>query len=171
MKVQSINSYYVKYSKNSRVQKPAYSYDKVSFGHAGMWDQFKLGILKKSDAEIKELAKYFHRSSEEELRKVCIIKNFFGFKKEEKSKEAYKRLSEAVKEAVQEKQSLELFAQMLKAKHSLTDYERRSLEDVNRKLADYNEKFEARESVYYIRENLLSEDDISYFNRHDNDYP
>ena len=173
MKVQSINSYYANpYLKNSRIKKQqtTYSHDKVSFGHAGIWDQFKLGILQKSDAELKELAKYFYNSTDSEIREAAIIRNFFGLKKDKKSEEAYKRLRNAVKEAAQTKESLELLVRFLKSKKDLTEYERRSLDDASKKLADFNNKFEGRKKTFYIEENLLSQDDIDYFNRHDNDY-
>jgi hypothetical protein len=52
----------------------------------------------------------------------------------------------------------------------LIDIEHRSLETVEKNLKELDDKFKTREKEFYIQDNNLSESDIDYFSRHDNDY-
>lgn len=174
MKVQPIINYQsFTHSKPVKIS-ASKSIDSVTFGHQGMWDQRKLNLLKRNHSELYEIAKYFHKSSDEELKSVAIIRNFFGFKKEEKSNLAYKILKDAIKEVSEAKQSMELmksFLERQKAKNGeLIDIEHRSLKTVEKNLKELEDKFESREKEFYIQDNNLSESDIDYFNRYDNDY-
>ncbi len=174
MKVQPITSYqHFPYSKQTK-KSVSKNMDSTSFGHQGMWNQRKLNLLKRNHSELYEIAKYFHKSSDEELKSVAIIRNFWGIKKEEKSSLAYKILKEAVKEVSEAKQSMELMKKFLEHQKAtngkLIDIEHRSLETVEKNLKELDDKFKTREKEFYIQDNNLSESDIDYFSRHDNDY-
>ena len=52
----------------------------------------------------------------------------------------------------------------------LTETEQRSLDYYKAQIADLDSKFNERMSRFYIEENMLSQEDINYYNRYDNDY-
>ncbi len=176
MKIQPINNIYSLPKNLQNVNKQKYATPQkadISFGHAGMWNQFELDILKKSETEMKEIAKFFYKSTEYELKDVAKIRNFFGRVNEAKSERALQILKNAINSVIKDKESMEVSLNLLneKKQHSiLSEVEQRSLDYYKAQIEDFDTKFDQRRSKFYIEENLLTEEDINYFKRHDNDY-
>ena len=134
-----------------------------------MWNQFKLNILHRSEAELKDLAEYFHKLSPSQLEDVAKIKNFFGIKSVKRSKRAYELLKGAVDSVLQERKSINTTLKILEPKQKagkLSKDEKMTLSFLNKRLAELDKKFESREDEFAMEVELLSKEDIDYFNRY-----
>ena len=103
MKIYSLNSFNYSNNKNNKnnIQQ---SKNNTSFT-AG-WKVNKLNILGRNSEQLRDLAEYFHKSSDVELKDVATITNFLGIKKTESSNKAYNILLEAVEQVRKDKNSL-----------------------------------------------------------------
>lgn len=70
------------------------------------WIESRLNILGRTPEQLRDLAEYFHKSSNLELEDVATITNFFGLKKTDASHRAYNTLLDAVKQVRKDKNSL-----------------------------------------------------------------
>ena len=145
--------------------------DYLSFN--GYWNETSLNILNRNRNELLELGEYFHKSSANELLKVSKITNFFGFTKKDSSNLAYSYLKQAVDEVLQFRKTLEIKLAELSKKDSenkITPNELLEMLKIRKRIDDLENKFDNRYNEFYKETELLSDDDIAYFKRYDNDY-
>ena len=76
--------------------------------HTGFkgWNVDGGAILEMNYAELKDLAEYFHRVSDEVLMSISIARNIIGVKNAEESMRAYEKLKRAVDDIKHERVSL-----------------------------------------------------------------
>lgn len=112
MKVNTIrNTVTTNRNSSARSNEPKYCLNTVNIGSGvnfkgyGAWIPERLNILNRSEAELKDLAEYFHRESDATIREASAIKKFFG-KDNELSQRAYEKLSSAVEKVKKYKNGL-----------------------------------------------------------------
>lgn len=134
MKVQSINSSYYAANNNSCV-----------FG-AKAWNMEKLEVIGKDAAEIREIAEYFHKSSENELRQITGS-HFFR----RNDRKAYNLLKSAIDFVNNLKDIWKLKLELLTTNETtreLNESEKLSKQDLEQKIKDLDDKFNARKEKF-----------------------
>lgn len=63
-------------------------------------------ILHMNNTELKNLAEFFHKSSEDVLTQISLFRSNLGFKKTEESMKAYEKLKKEVDKIISERNSL-----------------------------------------------------------------
>lgn len=101
----------------------------------GHWNAEKLNILGRNKFEMEELGRYFRFASDEVIREASTIRNFLGIKKSRASQEAYQKLKDAKKVALEETEEILKPLQELIKKESRTPAEEK---EISRLLAKYS---------------------------------
>ena len=138
--------------------------------HNGYWKEESLRILERTPAEVRELGEYFHKSTPDELEKVARRSNFLGIKKKRESNWALNVLNNAIEQVVESKKTMQRTLDELINKDSVSTEEMDIALAIKTNLKSIDDKFESRHKKFFQEVEPLSESDIEYFKRHDNDY-
>ena len=138
MRIQPVNNYYVtNLNSSSKNSKNTVRNNVIAFG-AINWNKAKLDILNKNPYELREIAEYFHKSSESELREITGLYNL-----RKKREKAYNMLINAIQLVKLQKDNWLLHLSLL-SKPNLTEAEQAAKLDYENKINDLNIKFESR---------------------------
>lgn len=136
----------------------------------GYWKEGALRILERTPAEIRELGEYFHKSTPEELVEVAKRSNFLGFRSKKESNWALNVLNNAVEQVLEARRAMQKTLNELLQNSFATAEEKEMVLDIKKTLRSLDEKFNSRHDKFFQKVELLSEEDISYFDRHKWDY-
>lgn len=156
MKIQPINSNYLASNSN------------VSFD-ARVWDMKKLDVLKKTPAEIRTIAEYFHKSSESELHEIT---GSHWFRRNDLK--AYNILKSTIDFVNVLKDNWRLsLAALLTAEsiRELDESEKLSKQELVSKIEDLENKYASRDQEYQYEKDSSSPFTEAYFNREMSEFP
>ena len=141
MKIQPISNYCLANSTSgNKNSKYTAQNSFISFGIN--WNKTKLDILNKNPYELREVAQYFHKSTDSELHEITDL-----YKLRIRKEKAYSLLKNAIELVKLQKDNWLLHLSILKTNEKnqgLTEAEQAAKLDYESKIRDLDDKFESR---------------------------